>query len=219
MMSRIIKALTGVHRLAEDVAPSVKNLLIKGGTKGGKIVGDEAVKGIKRAQKGAAWATGKFADFLEQDGPKKLKSNIGKFGGYVARDVDDTVKGINNIAGKATNGIEIKSWNKLRNNLFETNKYTGARSFQILKDDDNSILIGKKLTKGAATIAIGASAVMGVADGTKRKIQERAGTMTGVAGNAPVNNYAYQGASYADNAGATGDIVLNMHANRGSRRF
>lgn len=219
MMSRIIKALTGVHRLVDDWSPTIKNLATKGGAKGGELIGGGAVKGIKNIQKGAAWATGKFADFLEQDGPKKLKSNIGKFGGYVARDVDDTVKGINNIAGRATNGIEIESWNKLRNNLFETNRYTGARSFQILKDDDNSILIGKKLTKGAATIAIGASAVMGVADGTKRKIQERAGTMTGVAGNAPVNNYAYQGASYADNAGATGDIVLNMHANRGSRRF
>ena len=60
---------------------------------------------------------------------------------------------------------------------------------------------------------------MGTADGARNQLRRRQGQMTGVSGNAPTNNYAYQGASYADNAGATGDIVLNMHANRGSRMY
>lgn len=219
MMSRIIKALTGVHRLLDDVSPSIIGGATRFGKKAGEVIGDNAEAGLNKLKSGAAKGTGKFADFLEKGGHKKLGSNISNFGGYVAQDIDYTVRGINNIAGRATNGIELKGWNKLRNTILDTNKYDGARSFKILKDADDSILLGKRLTAGATGIAIAGSAVMGVADATGRKIHERSGVMTGVAGNAPVNNYAYQGASYADNAGATGDIVLNMHANRGSRRF
>ena len=214
MMGRIIKALTGVHRLIDDVSPLVKAGASKVGKKGGEIIGDGAVGGIKGLQKAAAKATGKFSDFLEKGGPQSIKTRVGNFGGYLARDIDDTIRGTNNIIGKATGGVELKGWNKLRNTVLDTNKYNGARSFRILKDADDSIILGKRLTFGAATIAVGGSAVMGVADGTRRKIQERSGVMTGVSGNAPVNNYAYQGSSYADNAGATGDIVLNMHRNR-----
>ncbi len=219
MMSRIIKALTGVHRLVDDVSPSIIGGATRFGKKAGEVIGDSAEVGINKLKSGAAKGTGKFADFLERGGHKKLGSNISNFGGYVAQDIDYTARGINNIVGRATGGVELKGWNTLRNKMLDTNKYTGARSFKILKDADDSLILGKRLTFGAATIAVGGSAVMGLADGTMRKIHERSGVMTGVSGNAPVNNYAYQGASYADNAGATGDIVLNMHANRGSRRF
>ena len=219
MVGRIVQALTGVMRLAEDHGPGLIRAGIKAGSKVGKFVGDGAVSGIKTALKGGAAGTGKFQQFLQNGGPGKIKNNLGKFGGYAARDIDDTLKGMNNILGKTTGGVEIKSWNKLRNTILDTNKYDGARSFKILRDADDSILLGKRFTKGAMGVAIAGSAVMGLAEGTGRKIRERSGVMTGVAGNAPVNNYAYQGASYADNAGATGDLVLNMHSNRGSRTF
>ncbi len=218
-MGRIVQALTGVVRFAEDHGPGIIKAGVKAGSKVGKFVGDGAVSGIKKALKGGAAGTGKFHEFLKNGGPDKIKGGLGKFGGYAARDIDDTIRGANNILGKYTGGKEIKSWNKLRNKMLDTDKYTGAKSFKILRDADDSIILGKRFTKGAmGTIRVGAG-VMGMAEGTGRKIRERSGVMTGVAGNAPVNNYAYQGASYADNAGATGDIVLNMHANRGSRTF
>lgn len=219
MMGRIIQALTGLTRLVEDNSAGIIKGAMKIGGKAGKFIGDSAVFGGKKILGGAAAGTGKFHQFLQKGGPGKIKNAAGKFGGYAARDIDDTIRGMNNVLGKATGGVEIKGWNNLRNKMLDTNKYTGRKSFAILKDANDSIILGKRLTTGAAIGAVGISGVMGVADGTRNKIRERAGVMTGVSGNAPTNNYAYQGASYADNAGATGDIVLNMHANRGSRTF
>ena len=103
-----------------------------------------------------------------------------------------------------------------RNKILNTNKYTGRRIGQILKDSDESVLLGKKATKfGVGVIAAG-GAVMSAKDAVVDKMHAQQGRVVGSAGNAPVNNYAYQGASYADNAGATGDLVLSMHRQRHS---
>ena len=113
---------------------------------------------------------------------------------------------------KLNNLFPIKVFRK----LFNTNKYTGRRIAQVLKDSDESILFGKKATKFGTSIIVGAGAIVGTKDAVQDRLRKQQGQYTGTSGNAPVNTYAYQGASYADNAGATGDLVLSMHRQRHS---
>lgn len=214
MWDRILTNAVKAGRFISDNLPKVNRTIIKGGETAAPLLGKGVEKGINAGKKAAVKVTGKAADFLTSEGPKKFASRAGKFTAQAARDIEYTAEGVNNILGWATNGKEIKTLNKGLNKMLDTNRFDGHRYFQLLKDSEDSILLGKRATKLGAGVILTGGAIMGTKDAVSERLQAQRGTVVGSAGNAPVNNYAYQGASYADNAGATGDLVLNMHRQR-----
>ena len=216
MIDRLFINGTRLLRLGKNVLPGVEKVMDKGLKTLGRVGGN----GLKRGAKGGLSffekVSTKAVEMGEKGTVKKLASNAGKFTGHLASDVETTFRGVNNIAGILTNGYEAKGFNAARNKLFNTNKYTGRRIAQVLKDSDESILFGKKATKFGTSIIVGAGAIVGTKDAVQDRLRKQQGQYTGTSGNAPVNTYAYQGASYADNAGATGDLVLSMHRQRHS---
>lgn len=214
MIDRLFINGARLLRLGKDVLPGVEKVMDKGLKTLGRIGGNGLRYGAEGGLNFFERVSTKAVEIGEKGTVKKLASNAGKFSAHLASDVETNIRGVNNIAGILTNGYEAKGFNAARNKLLNTNKYTGRRIGQILKDSDESVLLGKRATKfGAGVIAVG-GAVMSTKDAVTDKIHAQQGRVVGSAGNAPVNNYAYQGASYADNAGATGDLVLSMHRQR-----
>lgn len=233
MYERLITGITRFGRLASDLVPKGSKAIDYVGKHLGPIVGKGAVGGFKAGAGVIGKGLGKIAEFNENGTARKIASNAGKFSGYVARDVEDTIRGVNNLTGLATNGVEIKSLNKVLNkgidmipetnkagawvkNKIGTNRFDGHRYVRLLKDSDESILLGKRATGLGVGIIAGGGMIMSTKDAAVDKLRAQQGRVVGSASNAPVNNYAYQGASYADNAGATGDLVLSMHRQRHS---
>ena len=216
MIDRLFINGARLLRLGKNVLPDAEKIMDKGLKTLGRIGGN----GLKRGAEGGLSffekVSTKAVEMGEKGTVKKLANNAGKFTGHLASDVETTFRGVNNIAGILTNGYEAKGFNAARNKLFNTNKYTGRRIAQVLKDSDESILFGKKATKFGTSIIVGAGAIIGTKDAVQDRLRKQQGQYTGTSGNAPVNTYAYQGASYADNAGATGDLVLSMHRQRHS---
>ena len=216
MIDRLFINGTRLLRLGKNVLPGAEKVMDKGLKTLGRVGGN----GLKRGAEGGLSffekVSTKAVEMGEKGTVKKLANNAGKFTGHLASDVETTFRGVNNIAGILTNGYEAKGFNAARNKLFNTNKYTGRRIAQVLKDSDESILFGKKATKFGTSIIVGAGAIVGTKDAVQDRLRKQQGQYTGTSGNAPVNTYAYQGASYADNAGATGDLVLSMHRQRHS---
>ena len=214
MIDRLFINGARLLRLGKNVLPGAEKIMDKGLKTLGRIGGN----GLKRGAEGGLSffekVSTKAVEMGEKGTVKKLANNAGKFTGHLASDVETTFRGVNNIAGILTNGYEAKGFNAARNKLFNTNKYTGRRIAQILKDSDESILFGKKATKFGTSIIVGAGAIVGTKDAVQDRLRKQQGQYTGTSGNAPTNTYAYQGASYADNAGATGDLVLSMHRQR-----
>ena len=216
MIDRLFINGARLLRLGKNVLPGAEKIMDKGLKTLGRIGGN----GLKRGAEGGLSffekVSTKAVEMGEKGTVKKVASNAGKFSAHLASDVETTFRGVNNIAGILTNGYEAKGFNAARNKLFNTNKYTGRRIAQVLKDSDESILFGKKATKFGTSIIVGAGAIVGTKDAVQDRLRKQQGQYTGTSGNAPVNTYAYQGASYADNAGATGDLVLSMHRQRHS---
>lgn len=216
MIDRLFINGSRLLRLGKNVLPGTGKVMDKGIKTLGRVGGNGLAYGAKGGMSFLSKVTTKAVEIGEKDTIKKVASNAGKFSAHLANDVEMTIRGANNIAGVLTNGYEAKGFNAARNKILNTNKYTGRRIGQILKDSDESVLLGKKATKfGVGVIAAG-GAVMSAKDAVVDKMHAQQGRVVGSVGNAPVNNYAYQGASYADNAGATGDLVLSMHRQRHS---
>ena len=216
MIDRLFINGSRLLRLGKNVLPGVGKVMDKGLKTLGRIGGNGLRYGAEGGLNFFEKVSTKAVEMGEKGTVKKLANNAGKFTGHLASDVETTFRGVNNIAGILTNGYEAKGFNAARNKLFNTNKYTGRRIAQVLKDSDESILFGKKATKFGTSIIVGAGAIVGTKDAVQDRLRKQQGQYTGTSGNAPVNTYAYQGASYADNAGATGDLVLSMHRQRHS---
>ena len=216
MIDRLFINGSRLLRLGKHVLPGAGKVLDKGIKTPGRVGGNGVAYGAKGGMSFLSKVSTKAVEIGEKDTIKKVASNAGKFSAHLASDVETTIRGANNIAGVLTNGYEAKGFNAARNKILNTNKYTGRRIGQILKDSDESVLLGKKATKFGVGIIAAGGAVMSAKDVVVDKMHAQQGRVVGSAGNAPVNNYAYQGASYADNAGATGDLVLSMHRQRHS---
>ena len=216
MIDRLFINGARLLRLGKNVLPGVEKVMDKGLKTLGRVGGNGLKRGAESGLSFFEKVSTKAVEMGEKGTVKKLANNAGKFTGHLASDVETTFRGVNNIAGILTNGYEAKGFNAARNKLFNTNKYTGRRIAQVLKDSDESILFGKKATKFGTSIIVGAGAIVGTKDAVQDRLRKQQGQYTGTSGNAPVNTYAYQGASYADNAGATGDLVLSMHRQRHS---
>lgn len=230
MIERLFSNATKLIRLGENVKPT----FIEGTVKGGKFLSRVAGKVATEGFKGAAGIANKglegFKRIGEKDTIRKTASNVGKFSAHVAQDTEYAIHGVNNILGVATGGVEFESLNKALNKGLDSipenkagtwikdkvgpNGFTGHRYGKLLKDSDESIILGKKATALGGSIIVTGGAIMSAKDAIVDKLHQQQGTVVGSASNAPVNNYAYQGASYADNAGATGDLVLAMHRQR-----
>ena len=218
MLDRIITNVVRAGRFAINSVPYLKSVADPALKKAGSVIGNGGVAGFKGIADKVGRFLGKVAEEKETGNFKKKvirnANRVGKIGGHLVKDLEDTAIGIDNGIGILTNGIETKRFNNVRNKIFKTDKYTGRRIGQILKDSDESILLGKKATAFGATLIVGGGAIIGAKDAVQDRLRKQQGQYTGTSGNAPTNTYAYQGASYADNAGATGDLVLSMHRQR-----
>ena len=220
LLDRVITNVVRAGRFALNSVPYLKSVADPALKKAGSIIGNGGVAGFKGIADKVGRFLGKVAEEKETGNFKKSviknANRVGRIGGHLVKDLEDTAIGIDNGIGILTNGIEAKRFNNVRNKIFKTDKYTGRRIGQILKDSDESIILGKKATALGTTLVVGAGAVIGTKDAVQDRLRKQQGQYTGTSGNAPVNTYAYQGASYADNAGATGDLVLAMHRQRHS---
>ena len=101
----------------------------------------------------------------------------------------------------------------------ENSKITKAmKKTALFKRDETSVLLGAKATKlGVGVIAAG-SFIAGTPKAANTFVEMQKGRNDGsVRTNTPVNNYAQTGQmghSYANNAGATGDLVFALHNQR-----
>jgi hypothetical protein len=159
---------------------------------------------------------------LSQVDWKGVGAKVGKHIGMAGSAVATDVKAVNNAAGIVTGGFNIKPLNQGLNKLLNTNKFDGKKWGALVKNNPNAVLTGKSLT-GLGTIAVvGAGTVIAAGDAAGDHLRARAGVNTGLASNAPVNTYSgdqtfpTMGASYANNAGATGDLALSLHRQRHS---
>ena len=220
LLDRVITNVVRAGRFVLNSVPYVKSAVDPALKKAGSIIGNGGVAGFKGIADKIGRFLGKVAEEKETGNFKKKvmrnANRVGRIGGHLVKDLEDTAIGIDNGIGILTNGIEAKRVNKARNKIFKTNKYTGRRIGQLLKDSDESIILGKKATALGTSLVVGAGAIVGTKDAVQDRLRKQQGQYTGTSGNAPTNTYAYQGASYADNAGATGDLVLSMHRQRHS---
>lgn len=207
--------MSRIGRFIDDITPAAGKAATKLSGGATKIVGEGAKTGFNLGKKALAKGTGAVAKFLEKDGPVKLASNAGKFGAGTLDDIETTVHGVNNILGKATRGYEAKGVNNFLNKKFKTSRFEGHRYGALIKNSDKNLFGFKATGLGVGMLAVG-GAVVGAKDAAEERIARQRGMAAGVGGNAPINTYAYQGHSYADNAGATGDLVLSMHNQRKS---
>ena len=213
-IGRYHKLITGLTGAAKEAGKFAEKALT-GNTakKASQMVGNTFNAGwhgfwysANEARKGA----GKLihADWKKIGG---IASNQAKLAGQA---VGADVKALNNIAGAVTGGITIPGLAKNG----KINKFVkGATS--LIKDDPDTIF-GKRFTKMGGLIVGGVALGVSAKDAAERKIRGHAGQNMGLASNAPINTYAgdqtfpTMGASYANNAGATGDLALSLHRQR-----
>ena len=208
-------AVMGGAKIAKKAAPAAGKIL----SGSGKVIGKTAVGGWKAGVNTVNTGT-KLGQKLAGVDWKAVGNKVGKHIGMAGSAVATDVKAVNNAAGVLTGGFNIKPLNQGLNKLLNTNKFDGKKWGALVKNNPNAVLTGKSLT-GLGTIAVvGAGTVIAAGDATRDHLRARAGASTGLASNAPVNTYSgdqtfpTMGASYANNAGATGDLALSLHRQR-----
>lgn len=151
---------------------------------------------------------------------KGVGNKVGKHVGMAGSAIATDVKAVNNAAGVITGGFNIKPLNQGLNKLLNTNKFDGKKWGALIKNNPNAVLTGKSLTGLGTTAVVIGGTVIAAGDATRDRLRARAGQSTGLASNAPINTYSgdqtfpTMGASYANNAGATGDLALSLHRQR-----
>lgn len=96
---------------------------------------------------------------------------------------------------------------------FATNGIGEKHYGQLLKRTDNSF-IGYKATGLGKGLAFGAAVASGVPAAARTYNEERRGQYAGVYQMGAIPGLVPQGHAYANNAGATGDLVLALNNNR-----
>lgn len=213
-LGRFVKFGTGLTNAAKSGFNAVGNVLGGGvGQTAGKIVGKTATAGFKTAVNiGNAGIKG-VGKLWNADWKKigNIASNQAKLAGQA---VGADAKALNNIAGVVTGGFTIPGLAKNG----KINKF--VKSATALVKDDPDTIFGKKFTKMGGLIVGGVALGVSAKDAAERRIRAHAGQTMGLASNAPINTYAgdqtfpTMGASYANNAGATGDLALSLHRQR-----
>lgn len=213
-LGRFVKFGTGLTSAAKSGLNSVGNFL--SGNMAKKIYGTTAaagmgaVKGAIRVGNAGVKGAGKLwnADWKKIG---SIASNQAKLAGQA---VATDAKAINNIAGAVTGGFTIPGLAKNG----KINKF--VKSATTLIRDDPDTIFGKRFTKMGGFVVGGIALGVSAKDAAEKRIHAQAGQSMGLASNAPINTYAgdqtfpTMGASYANNAGATGDLALSLHRQR-----
>ena len=108
---------------------------------------------------------------------------------------------------RAVQNIGIGAWD------FATNGIGERHYGQLLKRSNNSLL-GYKTTKLGTAVAMGTAFVAGTPSAVKEYNTSRQGEFAGVYQMGAIPGLVPQGHAYANNAGATGDLVLALNNNR-----
>lgn len=219
-VGRLVKMGTGLTQAAKGATGMAgKALTSDFAKKLYQIPGKTAVGGFKAASNIGKWGFGAGLKIKNADWGK-IGTTAGKHVGMMGQVAATDLKGINNTLGVLTGGVKVQPLNNGLNKLLKTNKFKDMRLGQLIKDDPDALLFGKKFTKLGAVGVAGVGAVVATKDAMQNRIRAQAGVNTGLASNAPVNTYAQDqtfptmGASYANNAGATGDLALSLHRQR-----
>ena len=213
-LGRFIKFGTGLTNAAKGIGKFAENALTSDTAKklyripgktfdvGFKAMSNIGNAGVKGA--GKLWN----ADWKKIG---SIASNQAKLAGQA---VATDAKAINNIAGVVTGGFTIPGLAKNG----KINKF--VKSATTLIRDDPDTIFGKRFTKMGGLIVGGVALGVSAKDAAEKRIHAQAGQSMGLASNAPINTYAgdqtfpTMGASYANNAGATGDLALSLHRQR-----
>ena len=108
---------------------------------------------------------------------------------------------------RAAQSLGIGAWDFATNGIGE--KHYG----QLLKRSNNS-LVGYKTTGLGTTLAMGAAFAAGTPSAVKEYNESRQGQFAGTYQMGAIPGLVPQGHAYANNAGATGDLVLALNNNR-----
>lgn len=218
-MGLLTRALTYGVQAAALVTNNAAPAMVKAGKFAGPKIGSLLTGGFKAGSKAGAKATRSLVngEFKQSAGffMNGAAANAGKIAGYSAGEVNTIA-----TAGKGflemAEGFELKGVNKMRGNMTGKN-HTGKKYGGLLKKNDDSLFFGRKAT----LLGVGVAATVGTASGTvdaaKEFNQEHMGRNVGSARNAPINTYVNQptmGNAYANNGGATGDLVLALNNQR-----
>lgn len=222
MMGRLVKLGTGLHSAAKGAGSFAEKALTSNVAKKlYQIPGKTFDIGWKAASNVGNWG---FKAGLKIKGAdwNKIGTTIGTQVGKAGQAIGTDLKGLNNMAGALTGGVKVQPLNNGLNKLFKTNKFKDMRLGQLIKDDPDAVLFGKKFTRLGTMGVVGISGMVAAKDAMQNRVRAQAGVNTGLASNAPVNTYSQDqtfptmGASYANNAGATGDLALSLHRQRHS---
>ena len=212
--------LRNLLTLGNKIGKFAQNSFTPGMIKAGKRTGKFAGKAIEKGFKAGATVGNEGFKFLNKAHEGKFMTKgaekLGKITGQSISEVN-----LLGTAGKGlfemAQGFEAPELNKLRTGITGKN-YTGTKYLGLIKKTDNNLL-GYKAT-GLGQLALGTVALgAGVVDAGKEFNASRMGRNVGTVKNAPINSYAEDrqgtmGNAYANNAGATGDLVFALHNQR-----
>lgn len=211
LTGRVIKTIADMAKTVDDLTPGFIDVwgvagkfakpVVEGGLKGGINVANKLVGGIVKAN--------------ENKVVRKIGKATAKTTGYAAAEVKNVGSGINKAAN-ILKGKEMPRLNKVVGDV--TGKdFNGKKWGAMIKESEDSIMFGHKATALGSTVLVGVGLSQGVLSAGKEFNKERQGINVGSAMNAPINNYAVgptMGNSYANNAGATGDLAFALHNQR-----
>lgn len=222
MMGRLLKLGTGLHSAAKGAGSFAEKALTSNAAKKlYQIPGETFKVGWKAASNVGKTLTDSALKITGANW-NKIGTTIGTQVGKAGQAIGTDLKGLNNIAGALTGGVKVQPLNNGLNKLFKTNKFKDMRLGQLIKDDPDAVLFGKKFTRLGTMGVVGIGGMVAAKDAMQNRVRAQAGVNTGLASNAPVNTYSQDqtfptmGASYANNAGATGDLALSLHRQRHS---
>lgn len=187
----------------------------------GKVAGGTAKVGIKSAMKAGNKVLDGVESVIEAD-KKAIISKIGTNTKRIAGNVIDNTL-TNDGSYRHIGKVGVSKKLNLLDEVSQHTRAAGNIAYQVgagfeipftkgklktpalLKASDES-LIGLRTTKLGTTLAIGGAAIMGAPRGIKTFVDERQGYSDGQAtGHAPTMP------AYAQNAGATGDLVFALN--------
>lgn len=209
LFGRVVKTIGEVGATASKHAPGVTEKLIRpagslvGKTIGG--IGKGSVKALGGAVKGVNRA-------IESGAGKRAGKAAANTIGTAAAEMRNVGSGINKAA-KVLEGKELPKVNKVLHDVTGKN-FNGKKWGAMVKKSDDAVIFGHKATALGSSVIVAGGLAAGAVGAVKEFNDSRVGRNTGSTTNAPTNTYATMGNSYANNAGATGDLVLALNDQR-----
>lgn len=173
-----------------------------------------AGKAYSKAKEGAEKMTKKAMSFSFEDAPEKISKAKDAFAKRVITD-DESAKYIKNVKiNTGTFGLADEINNNLRGiqslGYVMTNGVGDHHIGRMIKRSDDS-LFGYRANAFGVVAGVGAMSIYGTNNARKDYLESRKGQFAGTYKMGEIPGLTPQGHAYANNAGATGDLVLALN--------